>query len=138
MEPFGGSRVRGTPAAHYFIDLFSEAGIYNSSANTVYQTQANVDVNGNDFSSPEVMFGPYQYYNDNFTAELRPNLSDITQHPSLTITGYGDRSNPGPQPFTSNNIIMLMDGLCGSTCAIFAELMKTQGGVRSSKSQRNR
>lgn len=92
-----------------------------------------MDVNGNDFPGAEVMFGPYQYYNDNFTAELRQNLSDSTQHSTLTITGYGDRSNLGPQPFTSDNIIMLMDGLCGSTCAIFAEMMKTEGGVRSSK-----
>jgi len=132
VDPFGGSRVRATPAAHFFIDLFSEAGIYNSSAYTVYQAQANVDVNGNDFPSAEVMFGPYQYYNDNFTAELRQNLSDPTQH-SITISGYGDRSNLPPQPFTSDNIIMLMDGLCGSTCSIFTELMKTNGGVRSSK-----
>jgi hypothetical protein len=112
--------------------LFSEAGIYNSTENTVYQTQANVDVNGNDFASPEAMFGPYQYYNDNFSAELRYNLSDPTQ-PSITISGYGNLSNVPPQPFASENIIMLMDGLCGSTCSIFAELMKSIGGVRSSK-----
>lgn len=134
LEPFGGSRLRSTPAAQYLIELFSEAGVYNISANTAYQVQSNLDVNEKDFPSAQVMFGPYQYYNDNFTAELRQNLSDLTQHSTLTITGYGDRSNPGPQPFTSDNIIMLMDGLCGSTCAIFAELMKTAGGVRSSES----
>jgi len=89
-------------------------------------------VNGNDFPNPGAMFGPYQYYNDNFSAELRYNLSDPTQH-TITISGYGDRSNIAPQPFISENIILLMDGLCGSTCSVFAELMKTIGGVRSSK-----
>lgn len=122
---------------HFFIDLFSEAGIYNGTANTVYQTQANVDVNGNDFASPEAMFGPYQYYNDNFSAELRYNLSDPTQGyangTGVIVSGYGTRSNVPPQPFTSDNIIVLMDGLCGSTCSVFAELMKSIGGVRSSK-----
>src|ERR1700694_1495510 len=107
LDPFGGSRLRATPAAHFFIGLFSEAGIYNSSLNTVYQIQSNVDVNGNNFSSADTMFGPYQYHNDNFTAELRQNLSDPTQH-QITISGYGNRSNIAPQPFSPENIIMVM------------------------------
>jgi len=87
--------------------LFSESGIYNSTDFTPYQTQAVVDVN------------------------------DPTQSSSfngIVVSGYGARANIAPQPFTPDNIVMIMDGTCGSTCSIFAELMKTQAGVRSGKS----
>jgi hypothetical protein len=117
--------------------LFSESGIYNSTDFTPYQTQAAVDVNENDFASPQAMYGPFQFYGDNFTAELRLNLSDPTQSSSfngIVVSGYGARANIAPQPFTPDNIVMIMDGTCGSTCSIFAELMKTQAGVRSGKS----
>lgn len=36
-----------------------------------------------------------------------------------------------PQTFLPENIVMLSDGFCGSTCAIFSELLKTQAGTQS-------
>ena len=35
-----------------------------------------------------------------------------------------------PAPSTDVVYLQLTDGFCGSTCAIFAELMKTDAGVR--------
>ena len=46
------------------------------------------------------------------------------------ITGYGPRQN-FTQPFAASDIIMLYDGYCASTCTIFSEFMRTQGGVKS-------
>ncbi|KAJ5117044.1 hypothetical protein N7456_001392 [Penicillium angulare] len=47
------------------------------------------------------------------------------------LNGYGNqKANPSKAPFNPNNIIIVTDGLCTSTCAIFAELMKMQS-VRS-------
>lgn len=35
------------------------------------------------------------------------------------------------QPFAAENIVIIQDGLCGSTCAIFSELMREQGKVQT-------
>jgi hypothetical protein len=116
--------------------VVSLSGIYDAVNNTVYQTQSNLDVNLKPFATPQDMYGPFQYAGDNFTAELRWNLSDTIQTlgtgQGIVISGYGELSNIPAQPFAAENIILLTDGSCGSTCSIFAELLKTQGGVRSS------
>ena len=73
---------------------------------------------------------------DNFTDVLRYNLSDPALTSSsiygegITMTGYGDRSNFTTPPFAAEDIIILSDGLCGSTCALFVEFMTTQAGVK--------
>jgi hypothetical protein len=46
------------------------------------------------------------------------------------ITGYGPRTN-FTQPFAAEDIVMLYDGYCASTCTIFSEFMRLQGGVKS-------
>jgi hypothetical protein len=49
----------------------------------------------------------------------------------MDVSGYGTRANVlGKQPFDAANIVILQDGACGSTCAVFAELMKAQGNVQ--------
>jgi hypothetical protein len=45
--------------------------------------------------------------------------------------GYRNDTRPQPQTFEQDNIVILSDGSCGSTCAIFSELLKTQAGVQS-------
>jgi len=47
------------------------------------------------------------------------------------ITGYNGLTNVTAQPFQADNIVLLQDGLCGSACAIFSELMKEQGKVQT-------
>ena len=49
----------------------------------------------------------------------------------MDVSGYGTRANSlGPQPFNPDDVVLLQDGSCGSTCAVFSELMKTQGKVK--------
>jgi hypothetical protein len=73
---------------------------------------------------------------DNFTQILRYNLSDPSLTATsafgngITMTGYGDRSNFTTQPFAAEDIIIVSDGLCGSTCALFVEFMSIQAGVK--------
>lgn len=50
---------------------------------------------------------------------------------STSLTGYNEFSNITTQPFKSENIVINQDGLCGSTCAIFAELMREQAKVQT-------
>jgi hypothetical protein len=135
LQPFGASRMRATPLVNYFGTIFSTDGIYNTTYNSVYQTQAGLDVTDNKFANWKAEDGPYLIHGDNFTAEVRYNLSDpITEaiaSPAMNVSGYLNNSNIAPQVFDSENIVMVFDGACGSTCAIFAEFMKSQANVRS-------
>ena len=81
------------------------------------------DKNGPVFAGP----GP-----DPYTEMLRWNLSDPLNPVSsgITVSGYGDRANLTQQPFAAENIIIVTDGYCASTCSIFSELMRQQGGVK--------
>ena len=75
--------------------------------------------------------------NDNFTSVLRYNLSDpnltssSTYGDGITITGYLDRSNFTTPPFAASDLILLTDGICSSTCALFLEFMTIEAGVKT-------
>jgi hypothetical protein len=134
LTPFGASRLRATPAANYMGEVFSAAGIYTDSENTIYQFQSSLDVNNHAFSNWNAEDGPVTIYGDNFTQELRYNFSDPVQEygsGGINVTGYLTEANVAPQLFQSEDIVLVYDGSCGSTCAVFSELMKAQGGVRS-------
>lgn len=73
---------------------------------------------------------------DNFTQILRWDMNDPLTTSNGTygfgtdITGYGSRTN-FTQPFATEDIILLYDGFCASTCTLFSTWMKYQGGVKS-------
>ena len=94
-----------------------------------------VMVNNNGFTSWSELFGPHEAYGDNFTSLTRLNLTNpltaLDTYPFINFTGFGSRSNFTKPPFAPENIIMITDGFCTSTCTLFAELMKMQGNVRS-------
>lgn len=46
------------------------------------------------------------------------------------VTGYRSRRN-FTQPFAAEDIILLYDGYCASTCTLFSEFLRVQAGVRS-------
>jgi hypothetical protein len=47
------------------------------------------------------------------------------------LTGYVNNTKVTAQPFKAENIVLLQDGFCSSTCTILSELMKEQGKVES-------
>jgi hypothetical protein len=50
----------------------------------------------------------------------------------INLTGYGPLANAtGPPKFKPENIVLLTDGYCASTCTIFSELMTQQLGVKT-------
>lgn len=72
-----------------------------------------------------------QFAADNFTAIIRWNLSDplIQESDGLHVNGYGSRAGlPPSRPFEPENIVLLYDGYCASTCTIFSELLTQQIG----------
>ncbi|KAH9213176.1 hypothetical protein DL95DRAFT_390761 [Leptodontidium sp. 2 PMI_412] len=88
------------------------------------------------FSSFKDKFGPNVINGVDYTEIMRWNLDDPLTTSNETfglgtdVTGYGSRKN-FTQPFAAENIIMLLDGYCASTCTLFAEFMRTQAGVKS-------
>lgn len=83
-----------------------------------------------DFKSWDDFYGPVHVHGDTYTNLSRYNLSDPYSVSDSPIDGYGElKGFVKKQTFASADIVLLQDGQCGSTCAVFAELMKTQGHV---------
>jgi hypothetical protein len=95
-----------------------------------------LNVTGNHFESFPAKFAPRTVKGDPYTALLQWNMNDdlTTRNETfglgIEVTGYGIRSN-FTQPFPAENIIMLTDGYCASTCSLFSTFMKWNGGVKT-------
>ncbi|KAI5196320.1 hypothetical protein E4T38_08569 [Aureobasidium subglaciale] len=99
-----------------------------------YRTDA--DVNYEPFTSWPEKYGPHEFGPgpDNFTSIIRWNLSDVLtplNSGGIYVSGYLNRSNVTVQPFATENIVLVYDGYCASTCTIFSELMRQQAGVKT-------
>jgi len=146
--PYGGSRFR----SHEAFDIIGETAServwyypfnYTSPPNYVWQDfgggtpfnyRADVDINYQNFDSWRDKDPPNEFYGDNFTSIIRWNLSDPINAAAngVQINGYGDRSDmPPSRPFAPENIVILSDGYCASTCAIFSEFMTQQAGIKT-------
>ncbi|KAJ6263084.1 hypothetical protein Dda_1643 [Drechslerella dactyloides] len=95
----------------------------------------NLDANGTAFKSFGDFFGPVDIYDDQFTHTLTYDLRNLIAVGDLgySITGYGDRASyaNNPDPFKPENIILVTDGVCASTCGIFAEFLRNQQKIRT-------
>ncbi|MCJ1286363.1 hypothetical protein MMC26_005708 [Xylographa opegraphella] len=146
IDPFAGSRARAHPTAdiigNSYTDFFNaNVDSFNTTildyllgnpwAAPVYLDAAN----GENFATWPEYFGPTQDRLDFFTTIQRDNLSNIDfdeQNAYEVIFGYGNRTvaNTTP-PFAAEDIILLTDGLCSSTCTLFTEMMHYEAGVRT-------
>lgn len=101
-----------------------------------YNYRYDYNFTGQPFETFEDKFSPRVYKGDDYTQLIRWNFNDplTTSDPTYgfgtDITGYGSRTN-FKQPFAAEDIIMLYDGYCASTCTLFSELMRIQAGVKS-------
>ncbi|KAF1917934.1 hypothetical protein BDU57DRAFT_181818 [Ampelomyces quisqualis] len=145
-DPYGASRFRALEA----VDLIGKATssfaslspreedgnvtIQNAQVSWFdYHTDTTVD--GKPFSSWAEKFGPVEVNGDRYTTLSRWNFSDIeisSFSGGINITGYGPLANfTGPPKFKPENIVIVTDGYCASTCAIFVELLTQQTGVKT-------
>jgi len=108
-------------------DVFALAQPFN------YQHILNID--NKVMTSWSELFGPVQANGDSFTTTLRYNFTDSlsTTYTGFSVIGFGENANETktPTPFKSQDMVMLHDGMCSSTCALAAELLKNQGAVRT-------
>lgn len=144
--PYGATRFR----AHEAFDLLGqEISAYSEQfprsendnetvkniISSVFNYQTDADINYEPFTSWAEKYGPFAYgpEPDNFTSIIRWNLSDVLTPENsggIYVSGYLNRSNITTQPFAPENIVVVTDGYCASTCTIFSELMRQQGGVK--------
>ncbi|KAF2179813.1 hypothetical protein K469DRAFT_693702 [Zopfia rhizophila CBS 207.26] len=134
------SRYRGHQATELIGDKISSLS-FSSRNGEIYTSPFNyhsyLDKDLKAFNSWSNMYGPDNFNDDKFTKLLRYNLSDpLTTSDDeysigITMTGYNDRSNFTKDPFKKEDIIILSDGICASTCSLFTELMVQQSGVRT-------
>ncbi|KAK1992772.1 hypothetical protein LX36DRAFT_662108 [Colletotrichum falcatum] len=88
------------------------------------------------FTSYDAKFAPQLFENTNYTDLMRWNLDDPLTTTNSTfgmgigIHGYGNLVGLA-QPFSPENIAILVDGVCASTCTLASEFLRHQGGVKS-------
>ncbi|KAH7126784.1 hypothetical protein B0J11DRAFT_526479 [Dendryphion nanum] len=99
---------------------------------SAFNYRTDLDVDNKPFDSWEDKFGPVELKNDTFSNLFRWNLADnLTPWNSggFYVHGYRNLTN-FTQPFEAENVIVVTDGYCASTCTIFSELMRQRAGVK--------
>jgi hypothetical protein len=145
IEPDIGSRVRMNAGVEIMGEQFGRidyqaaaSGVLNGSGVTgadIYTSNihwsGNVAADGKTpFTSWDDMNGPVQINGSPYSELLRYNFADPNLWEGWEISGYGSRTGL-KQYFKPEDIVVVHDGYCASTCAIFSDLMRRQGGVRS-------
>jgi stage V sporulation protein SpoVS len=85
-----------------------------------------LDENDEPYKSFQDYYGPHTINGDSFTSIRRYNVSQNGR--SRTHNKF---KNITQQLFHAGNIVLIQDGFCGSTCAMFAELTREQGKVQT-------
>lgn len=93
-----------------------------------------MDTNDEKFKDWESFVGPDDVDEDrgDFTNLARWNFNDeaTSMGQGFMVSGFLNRTDIAPQVFKPENMILLTDGTCASTCTIFANLIK-KNGVKS-------
>lgn len=80
-------------------------------------------------TSTDQIIAPVTIKGDRFTSYISTPLNDTAS--DFNLTGTGNRANPPPAVFDPNNVVILTDGTCGSTCTLFSYLMIMQQNVKT-------
>jgi Peptidase family S41 len=144
IKPYGGNRFRahqawnemGKMASVFSANISrSMATVDRSSWKWVAQSmnyRSDLDESGEPFTSWTQKYGPHAANGDFHTTTQRWNLDDpIGEYLSQVknLTGHGlPTLDFGWKP---EDMVVLYDGYCSSTCAIFSEFMRRQAGVET-------
>jgi len=106
----------------------------NNNYYSQFSAEAFADDSGSLFKSWPALYGPVKTAKENYTNLIRWDLNDTDFNlasGNIVISGYGNNTSIAASPFTSDNIVLLSDGRCSSTCTIMSHLLKWQGKVKS-------
>lgn len=124
-----------TSIAHTFseeVEEYQRTGVITDGLRNDFATsfpyQADFDQTNQNFQTFADKFSAHNFKNTDYTSLIRFDL----RYPfsGMTVTGYGSRTN-FVQPFAAENIVILYDGYCASTCTLASEMLRIQGGVKS-------
>ena len=144
LDPYGANRYRAIEAVDLIGQSYSQRASLaprgsNSSLasaqSSYFDYHQDMTVDGEPFTSWAEKFGPNEVNGDKYTSLARWNLSDVYTTLSsggINITGYGPLANvSGPPRFKPENVVIVTDGYCASTCTIFSEFLTKQAGVKT-------
>lgn len=81
-----------------------------------------------EFKSADELYGPEVVLHSNMTRAHSQNFEDIESDYQTPLQGYNDiPKNFTSAPFAPEDIIIITDGDCSSTCPIFTTLMQYEG-----------
>lgn len=105
------------------VQNYTAAGGYS-----IFDARASINVSGQNFASWDEFSGPVPAHGDNFTNLSLPDIGNTGFEQYITGITFGD---PPIQPFQRENIIVLADGDCASTCDTFMHLLKWDARVKT-------
>ncbi|KAI1772769.1 hypothetical protein F4818DRAFT_139009 [Hypoxylon cercidicola] len=104
---------------------------------SVFNWRYDLNISTEDFSSYDDKFAPHEFGGDTYTNLMQWNFSDPLSTSNATfglgfdVTGYNSRKN-FTRPFGGpENVVLLLDGYCASTCTLFSEFLRANAGVKS-------
>ncbi|KAJ4152219.1 hypothetical protein NW765_017728 [Fusarium oxysporum] len=136
--PYSANRFRRYEVSEGFVKVFSavsrSTALDNAPINgakMAYSVEVTPD--------QEAGFESYEEFLDDTTQLGTPvsslfasfNFTEASGNSDTPIRGYAGRPLNKTQPFKAENIAIIGDGLCASTCSIFVNLMTNIGGVRA-------
>ena len=118
-SPYHGEDLRYSPALLDLVTGFTDLDIDGDPLTL----DSYVETNGSQYSSISSFLGPVSKDGDYFTTLSRSNV----QASLASSSGPGNVSLPASALFAADDIALLSDSICASTCATFAEAMLGQG-----------
>ncbi|KAI1736333.1 hypothetical protein F4680DRAFT_264686 [Xylaria scruposa] len=104
---------------------------------STYNWRYDIDESNKHFTSYKDKFGPQQVLGDKFTNLMQWDFNDPLNTINATfgfgtdITGYRSRAN-FTRPFAGpENIVIVLDGYCASTCTLFSQFSIHDAGVKT-------
>ncbi|KAI1824982.1 hypothetical protein F4861DRAFT_217988 [Xylaria intraflava] len=129
------SEVYSANSANFNPDTASQETILQYES--VYNWRFDINETYEHFTSYEDKFGPQEFLGDNFTNLIQWDLNDPLSTSNTTygfgtdITGYGSRAN-FTRPFAGpENIVLVLDGYCASTCSLFSQFLIHDAKVKT-------
>ncbi|KAI0468926.1 hypothetical protein F4859DRAFT_505856 [Xylaria cf. heliscus] len=129
------SKVFSANSANFNPDTAPADTIYQFES--VYNWRYDIDESNEHFTSYEDKFAPHEFIGDKFTDVMQWDFNDPLNTINDTfgfgtdITGYRSRAN-FTRPFVGpENIVILLDGYCASTCTLFSQFMVHDAGVKT-------
>ncbi|TGJ79708.1 hypothetical protein E0Z10_g9057 [Xylaria hypoxylon] len=129
------SEVYSADSADFDPDTSPEDIIYQYES--TFNWRYDIDQTNKHFTSFDDKFGPVDFLGDKFTDVMQWDFNDPLNTINATygfgtdITGYRSRAN-FTRPFAGpENIVVLLDGYCASTCTLFSQFMVHDAGVKT-------